>query len=114
VIYRPRQIGTFEFAVVAALRAEQLRRGCVARVEGHHKVVVTAQLEVIAGKTAKLADGAAQDAPDAVVLTQTGAALSDEPHRDTDTDVTLADAPTPVELADAEMVRGRLTRGQGS
>lgn len=66
LIYRPSQIGAFEFAVVASLRAEQLRRGCVPRVEGNHKCVVTAQLEVSAGKVARATEGAVQDSADAV------------------------------------------------
>jgi len=113
VFYRPSQIGTFEFAVVAALRAEQLRRGCVPRVEGNHKFVVTAQLEVIAGKVVRAVEGVVPDVPDAVPLTQTPAALSVETHRDTD--VPRAGAPTPVALAVVEVApTGAVPRGGGS
>ncbi len=111
MIYRPSQIGTFEFAVVAALRAEQLRRGCVPRVEGYHKFVVTAQQEeVIAGKVVRAVEGAVQDLPNAVELTQTPAAPSHEKHRDTD--VVCPGTPTPLGLAEAEIApTGPVTRG---
>ena len=84
MIYRPSQIGAFEFAVLAARRAEQLIRGCVPRVEGGHKFVVTAQLEVISGRVARAVEGTAQDSPDTVERTQAHAPLCDEQHRDTD------------------------------
>ncbi len=97
MIYRPTQIGAFEFVVLAARRAEQLRRGCVPRVEGGHRFVVTAQLEVIAGRVVRAVEGTAQDLPDAVELTQAPAALCDEKNRDTD--VARPGAPTPVGVA---------------
>lgn len=50
VIHRPVTIGAFEFCVLSALRAGQLMRGCLARVEGERKSTVTAQVEVAAGK----------------------------------------------------------------
>jgi DNA-directed RNA polymerase subunit K/omega len=53
VIYRPRWLGAFEFAVLASQRAVQLRRGCVPKLEGDHKFEVTAQLEVLAGKVVR-------------------------------------------------------------
>jgi len=113
VIYRPDRIGTFEFAVVAALRAEQLRRGCVPRVEAHHKFVVTAQLEVIAGKIARVAEGPLQDVSDTVVLAPTDATLSDETLRNTD--MPRAEAPPSVGLAEAKMaLTWPVTRGEGS
>ena len=46
---RPAGMSTFEFVVVSSLRAAQLMRGCTARVESGHKVIVTAQLEVASG-----------------------------------------------------------------
>lgn len=49
----PEGTNLFEFAVVSSLRAAQLMRGCIPRVESGHKVIVTAQLEVIAGKVGK-------------------------------------------------------------
>jgi DNA-directed RNA polymerase subunit K/omega len=50
VIQRPAGIGTFEFVVLATLRAAQLMRGCRPRVDGIHKAAVIAQLEVAQGK----------------------------------------------------------------
>ena len=46
MIKRPSDIGAFEFSVLSALRAEQLARGCVPRVERSAKLAVTAQREV--------------------------------------------------------------------
>jgi DNA-directed RNA polymerase subunit K/omega len=54
MIQRPVEMNGFEFAVVSALRAAQLMRGCTPRVTGTHKVIMTAQLEVAAGKVARL------------------------------------------------------------
>ena len=54
MIHRPYEFGAFEFAVVCGLRAAQLTRGCIPRVEeGTHKKTVIAQLEVAAGKVAR-------------------------------------------------------------
>ena len=50
MIQRPAGIGTFEFVVLATLRAAQLMRGCRPRVDGIHKAAVIAQLEVAQGK----------------------------------------------------------------
>jgi DNA-directed RNA polymerase subunit K/omega len=50
MIHRPTHMGSFEFVVVAALRAKQLSRGCVPRVDGGHKAVVTALIEVAEGR----------------------------------------------------------------
>lgn len=52
MIQRPCTMGSFEFVVVAALRAKQLARGCLPRVEGCHSKSVTALLEVAGGKVA--------------------------------------------------------------
>lgn len=54
MIQRPTSFGTFEFAVMAALRAAQLMRGCLPKVEGPHTVAVMAQLEVAQGKVLSL------------------------------------------------------------
>lgn len=61
---RPQAIGAFEFVVLSALRAAQLMRGCIPKVEGAHKLTTTAQWEVASGKIvntydAKLAPTAA-------------------------------------------------------
>ena len=58
MIYRPDRGNAFTFAVIAALRAKQLVRGCVPRVAAGHKPAVTAQLEVLAGKVPYTNDGA--------------------------------------------------------
>ena len=52
MINRPDGIGAFKFAVLASLRAAQLCRGCVPRVDGDHCVAVTAQMEVAGGAVA--------------------------------------------------------------
>jgi DNA-directed RNA polymerase subunit K/omega len=43
-------MGAFEFAVVAALGAVQLERGCRPRVDGDHTTAVLARREVAEGK----------------------------------------------------------------
>jgi DNA-directed RNA polymerase subunit K/omega len=53
VVERPANYNAFEFVVVAGLRAAQLMRGCTPRVEGTHKVIETAQIEVATGKVAR-------------------------------------------------------------
>ena len=47
---RPPAIGAFEFVVLSGLRAAQLMRGCIPKVEGAHKLTTTAQWEVASGK----------------------------------------------------------------
>jgi len=54
VVHRPSGSGAFEFVVVSGLRAAQLMRGSRPRVEGSHKVITTAQLEVAEGKVARV------------------------------------------------------------
>lgn len=63
MVHRPPEFSRFEFVVLSGLRAVQLTRGCVPRVEGTHKHIVTAQLEVAAGKVARQSD----DSVEAVV-----------------------------------------------
>jgi len=46
---RPAGIGAFQFVILASLRATQLMRGCLPRIEGVHKNTVIAQLEVAQG-----------------------------------------------------------------
>ena len=58
---RPSQFGVFEYCVLAALHAKQLERGCLPRVDGKHKFVVTALLEIAAGKVARAESGEIQD-----------------------------------------------------
>jgi DNA-directed RNA polymerase subunit K/omega len=46
-------LSAFEFVVLASQRAVQLSRGCTPRVEGAHKRIVIAQLEVASGLVAR-------------------------------------------------------------
>ena len=54
MVRRPETLNPFEFAVVSSLRAAQLMRGCVPRVASGQKIIMTAQLEVAAGKVVQL------------------------------------------------------------
>lgn len=54
MVQRPLEMNGFEFAVVSALRAAQLIRGCTPRVTGSQKLIMTAQIEVATGKVARL------------------------------------------------------------
>ena len=54
MIQRPSGVGTFQFVVLATLRAAQLMRGCRPRVDGIHKATVTAQIEISEGKVAQM------------------------------------------------------------
>jgi DNA-directed RNA polymerase subunit K/omega len=54
VIRRPAGSNPFEFAVVSGLRAAQLMRGCIPKVDREHKIISTAQLEVATGKIARI------------------------------------------------------------
>ena len=55
MIKRPVGSNPFEFAVVSGLRAAQLLRGCIPRVDrGTDKVITTAQMEVAAGLVARV------------------------------------------------------------
>ena len=47
---RPPGMGALEFVAIAALRAAQLTRGCLPRVDGDHTTAVLAQREVAEGK----------------------------------------------------------------
>jgi DNA-directed RNA polymerase subunit K/omega len=57
VVHRPTEFAAFEFAVLAGLRAGQLARGCAPRVTGADKIIVTAQMEVAAGKVVRQIKG---------------------------------------------------------
>ena len=46
---------SFEFVIIAALRTQQLQRGCIQRVLGTHKFTTLAQMEIVAGKVERLA-----------------------------------------------------------
>lgn len=56
MIQRPVGFSAFEFSVLSGLRAAQLMRGCLPRVEGIHKNTTIAQLEVASGKVTRAAD----------------------------------------------------------
>jgi DNA-directed RNA polymerase subunit K/omega len=67
MIARPDGMGAFEFVAIAALRAKQLTRGCLPKLEGNHGTAVMARREVSEGKimsTPRLADDPAVDAVD--------------------------------------------------
>ena len=53
-IQRPPGVGVFQFVVLSSLRAAQLIRGCLPRVDGTHKAMVMAQIEVAEGKVTQL------------------------------------------------------------
>lgn len=53
MVSRPYQMPAFEYVVVAALRTQQLMRGCIPHFEGEHKATTMAQMEVSAGKIAR-------------------------------------------------------------
>jgi hypothetical protein len=48
-------MGRFEFVVLAKLRAHQLNRGCLPRIDSIHLRAVTAQLEVALGYVVQMA-----------------------------------------------------------
>jgi DNA-directed RNA polymerase subunit K/omega len=50
VVQRPVEINAFEFAVLAGLRAAQLARGSLPRVNGSNKVTMIAMQEIAEGK----------------------------------------------------------------
>jgi len=53
LVTRSSESNAFEFIILATLRAQQLMRGCVARVPPGLKATTTAQLEVVAGKVSR-------------------------------------------------------------
>jgi|tagenome__1003787_1003787.scaffolds.fasta_scaffold19269490_1 DNA-directed RNA polymerase subunit K/omega len=55
MVKRPDDMNRFEFAVLAALRAVQLHRGCTPLVERSPKVAVTAQNEIANRKVQAMA-----------------------------------------------------------
>ncbi len=56
MIQRPPGVGAFQFVILAKLRAAQLMRGCLPRVEGPFKATTLAQIEVAQGKVTQLVD----------------------------------------------------------
>lgn len=55
-VHRPDGVGAFEFVVLSTLRAAQLMRGCIPKVERAHKATTTAQWEVAAGQIVNIHD----------------------------------------------------------
>lgn len=53
MVHRPADFSAFEFVVMSGLRAAQLMRGCVPRIESAHKTIVTAQMEVASRKVVR-------------------------------------------------------------
>ena len=53
MVSRPYEMNAFEFVVVSGLRAQQLMNGCIPRLDGAHKAITMAQMEVSAGKIAR-------------------------------------------------------------
>ena len=53
MVSRPTHINAYEFAVLSALRAQQLIAGCVPRVAGTHNAATMAQMEVAAGQVCR-------------------------------------------------------------
>jgi DNA-directed RNA polymerase subunit K/omega len=62
VIRPPSGMGRFQFVVLATLRAAQLMRGGLPRVNGDHATAVIAQLEVAEGKVTPVVKAAVQNA----------------------------------------------------
>ncbi len=54
MVKRPVAMNAYEFVVLSSLRAAQLMKGCTPRVDSDHKTIMTAQMEVAAGKVARL------------------------------------------------------------
>lgn len=63
MINRSPLANAFEFVVIAALRTQQLQKGCIQRVLGTHKFTTVAQMEIVAGKVARLAPAAVVPPP---------------------------------------------------
>ena len=55
MINRSPLANSFEFVIIAALRTQQLQKGCIQRVLGAHKFTTLAQMEIVAGKVERLA-----------------------------------------------------------
>ena len=56
MISRPTYLNAYEFAVIAALRAQQLLAGCTPRLGGDHSAATMAQMEVAEGCVARSRD----------------------------------------------------------
>jgi len=78
LIQPPVGMGNFRFVVLSALRAVQLTRGCVPRVDGDHKKTVTAQREVSQGKVWEAIPGVPEtaDAPSVALVEDPSSVLA--------------------------------------
>jgi len=63
MIARPPHLNAYEFAVVAALRAQQLMAGCTPRLSGEHSATTMAQMEVAEGCVARNAEDVVAPTP---------------------------------------------------
>ena len=54
VVTRPTHLNAYEFVTVSALRAKQLLAGCTPHLEGDHTPATMAQMEVAAGRVARV------------------------------------------------------------
>jgi DNA-directed RNA polymerase subunit K/omega len=63
MVRRPDEMNAFEFVVLSALRAAQLQRGCLPRVEQSPKLAVTAQHEIAQRKVLAVPDAAEAPSP---------------------------------------------------
>lgn len=54
MVIRPPHINAYEFVVVSSLRAKQLLAGCVAHFAEPHNAATMAQMEVAAGRIARV------------------------------------------------------------
>jgi len=80
-------------------------------VEGDHKFVVTAQLEVAAGKVVRAVEETVQELPGAIGVTKAPAVLRNEEHPDGPT-VGRTEAPSPMGSAETRMTpNGRASPG---
>ena len=75
MIQRPPGVGAFQFVILATLRAAQLIRGCRPTIDGAHKHIITAQLEIAEGNIRQLFDAPAVVAE----LLTTGEAIVEAP-----------------------------------
>jgi len=53
LVSRPPAFNSYEYVVIASLRAKQLLSGCTPRVEGIHNASTMAQMEVAGGKVGR-------------------------------------------------------------
>lgn len=54
MVIRPTRLNAYEFVVVSALRAQQLRAGSVPRLEGQYCAETMAQMEVADGRVTRV------------------------------------------------------------